>query len=369
MAADGRISLTVTGDMMFYGPMAAQMRAHDDPLWAFGPLGDALRQTDLLFGNFETPITVAQQAHKGAPDCYFSPPGIGAALKAYGYSVVNLAHNHIYDFGAEGVEATINELRSADLPFFGMGCTPEEAAQPAIVTTPNGQRVGFLGYTTAQNALDHSHTYVACPPDVDRIRADVAALRGSVDAIVVSCHTGTQFCPYPSPETRAIARAAIEAGAAVFLGHHPHVPQGTERIGDGLALYSLGDFVAPVQNEQTRRAYFGRIELAHAAVRHLELVPCYLTDDCRTTLAEGELRDEIHAHLMELTRQIAAGESDDLHFAYARKRFFSQYVTSWLEELRQGGPLVLLKKFTRLRPYHYQLMAKTLLAPFRRRRR
>ena len=353
--------LTAVGDLMFYGPMAERMRAAADPLWGFRPLGRALLEGDLLFGNFETPISARAENEPDAPAAYFAPPGVGAALAEYGFDVVNLAHNHIYDFGAEGVECTLAELDEAGLPHVGIGRTTEEASAPAIVRAANGTTLGFLGYTTANTALDRRHDYVACFPDEEQVAADVAELAGKVDFAAVSCHCGSQYNPYPAPETRRLARAAIEAGASVFLGHHPHVPQGVERIGKGLAVYSLGDFVAPVHTEQTRRTFFIRIRLAGAAVEDYEVIPCFITDDCQTILAEGKLGEDIAAHIRELSSAISAGTSDDLHFETARKRFFSQYVRSWIEELRFGGPKVLWRKVRNLRGYHLQLIGRILV--------
>ncbi len=360
MTASNSFRLTATGDLMFYGPMAERMQAADDLLWAFRPLKDAITNTDLLFGNFETPITKARVAAPGAPDRYFSPPGMAHALRDYGYDIVNLAHNHIYDFGPEGVEATINELNEAKLPYIGIARDADQAAQPVIVTARTGARVGFLGYTTAHNVLRSSNEYVACFPDPQRVAEDVRKLREQVPTVVVSCHTGSQYNPYPAPDTRALARTAIEAGAALFLGHHPHVPQGCEQIDRGFAVYSLGDFIAPVHNEQTRRTFFVRLTIADDAVLDHELVPCYITDECQTTLPTGNLHDEIANHLAELSQAVTDGRSDDLHFDTARSRFFSQYVKSWIQELREAGPMFFVRKIANLRPYHFTLILRTL---------
>ena len=345
---------------MFYGPMAAKMVAENDPLWGFRPLGDSLRQGDLLFGNLETPISALRQHEPDARDCYWTPPMVGKALKDYGFDIINLANNHIYDFGIEGVECTLSELKEAELPYCGIGHTTDEAASPAIVHSRNGQKVGFLGYTTANNALDHHHKYVACFPKLSRVEEQVRDLKNRVDIVVVSCHTGAQYNPYPAPETRNLARAAINAGASLFLGHHPHVPQGIERIGNGRAFYSLGDFVAPVHTDETRRTYFTRIRLDGACVVDYEIIPCWITDECQTTLVEGEMRAQIHHNIVTLSSAISEGHSDDLHFQIAQSRFVSQYMRSWLDELKFGGPMFIWRKIRTLRRYHIQLMVRTL---------
>ena len=200
----------------------------------------------------------------------------------------------------------------------------------------------------------------------------VKDLKGQVDVVVVSCHTGSHCNPYPAPETRELATLVIESGASVFLGHHPHVPQGWERIGDGLAVYSLGDFVAPVHSEQTRRTFFVRIRLCGSRVVGHDVVACYITDECQTVPAQDDVAREIEDHINELSTAIAEGRSEDLHFSTARSRFFSQYVRSWIQEWHIGGPRILIRKIRNLRWYHMQLIGRILLgrlASLGRRRR
>jgi poly-gamma-glutamate synthesis protein (capsule biosynthesis protein) len=356
--------ITAVGDLMFYGDLREAMFSAGDPLWGFRSLDKSLLTGDILFGNLETPVSEKHRNEPQALDRYWAPPGIGLALKKFGFDVVNLANNHIYDFGFEGVECTVRELKEAGLPYFGIGATSDAASLATIIEARNGQKFGFLGYTTAHNVLNTAHKYVACFPDLVRVRQQVKELAQQVDAAVVSCHTGAQYNPYPAPETRELARASIEAGASLFLGHHPHVPQGIERIGDGLAVYSLGDFVAPVHGEQSRRTFFARIKLDGSRVKDCEVVPCWITYECQTTVAMCEMAYEITNHIEKLSEAISAGLSDDLHFRTARSRFFSQYVSSWREELRFGGVNLIWRKIRNLRAYHFQLLARLVLGRF-----
>jgi poly-gamma-glutamate synthesis protein (capsule biosynthesis protein) len=61
--------------------------------------------------------------------------------------------------------------------------------------------------------------------------------------VIASIHTGIELCGLPEPYFRVLARRLIDAGAALVVGHHPHVPQGVERYGRGLIAYSLGNFL------------------------------------------------------------------------------------------------------------------------------
>src|SRR5690606_25077949 len=75
------------------------------------------------------------------------------------------------------------------------------------------------------------------------IAADVRLAAISSDYVIVVLHAGTEYSREPTALQHELARAAIDAGAAVVIGHHPHALQPWERYGGGLILYSLGNFV------------------------------------------------------------------------------------------------------------------------------
>jgi poly-gamma-glutamate synthesis protein (capsule biosynthesis protein) len=363
------VTLTAVGDLMFYGTIREAAIAAGDLRRSLRPVEVALRRGDVLFGNLELPVSIAQRAQPGCSRERCSPPGIGRALRDAGFDVVNVANNHIYDFGAEGVESTLRDLADGGPAAVGMGRSAAEARRPVVVQASSGARIGFLAYATAHMAVDAAHEYVACFPHVPTVVVDVTALRRSVDAVVVSCHTGAQYNPYPAPETRQLARAAIGAGAAVFLGHHPHVPQGWERIGEGVAFYSLGNFVAPSRRPETRRTFFARVVLDGARVCFHEVVPCYIEDDGRTVVAEGLRARDIGDEVDRLSDEIADGHSDDRHYMVARSRAWSQYAATWWREFRRGGPRAILRKIRHFRLYHATLVSRMILGGSRGRRK
>ena len=82
----------------------------------------------------------------------------------------------MYDFGGEGVTATLEELEEAQVLALGIGRTFAEARRPRIVTTASGIRVGFLGYTTCFNVIDESLAGTAALPDQGRIKEDISRL-------------------------------------------------------------------------------------------------------------------------------------------------------------------------------------------------
>ncbi len=258
------------------------------PLWPFEGILDVLRGGDIAFVNVESPLTAGgEPANK---DFVFRGPLAGAqGLRDAGVDVVSLANNHVFDYGATGLSDTLAALRQANVSSTGAG-ENEAAARTAAVLERNRLRIAFLAYV---NALPDSGSgfvvedtkATAGRPGVawlspDAVTADVKAAKLTSDVVVVSMHTGTEYQEAPTELQVASAHAAIDAGASLVLGSHPHVLQGIERYRGGLIVYSLGNLVFDF--DYIDRMYAGlpskmsgmlRVELSKTGVVGCEFVP------------------------------------------------------------------------------------------------
>jgi poly-gamma-glutamate capsule biosynthesis protein CapA/YwtB (metallophosphatase superfamily) len=130
----------------------------------------------------------------------------------------------------------------------GGGQNAAAAHAPKIVVR-NGLRIGLLGYalyfaprTKSQWVAGPGQPGIAAAtPEI--VSAEVAALKRQVNVVVVTFHGGRTNGTGPTRQVRALTRAAVAAGAALVIGHHPHVLQGYSRVGSSLVAYSLGNFV------------------------------------------------------------------------------------------------------------------------------
>lgn len=159
-------------------------------------------------------------------------------LKNNGIDVVSLANNHTGDFGSAGYRDTMRALNAAGVYY----CGPNVPTSRSIYTTENGVRVGFLGY-------------VSKGASASRIRAQVKALKKKCDMVVVSYHwTDVKQFDYrmPNSKQRTLARAAINAGAKLVLGHHVHRVSGVEKYKDGYIAYDLANFMTNAIATQNR---------------------------------------------------------------------------------------------------------------------
>jgi poly-gamma-glutamate synthesis protein (capsule biosynthesis protein) len=206
-------------------------------------------------------------------------PEMIEGLRLAGVDVVSTANNHARDCGGYGVEFTINWLARNGILVAGTGRS-EEAVRKGAVLERNGVRFGVLAYTYDQSNGNHPtiDSRVAML-DIERMREDIDRLRRRANVVVVSMHAGDEYDPNPNAQQVQFARAAVDAGAQLVIGHHPHVIQPVEQYGRGVIFYSLGNLVFDqFQRRETQQgllveATFRGTELERVALRQVEITP------------------------------------------------------------------------------------------------
>jgi gamma-polyglutamate biosynthesis protein CapA len=212
----------------------------DDYDYPFRNAMPILARGDTCFGNLESTLmkgaTVGAKCMKLRAD-----PRFADALHRANFHVVSIANNHIFDYGMNGVYETLNHLKKAGIDAAGIPECLQTGVQCAIYKC-KGTSFGFLAYADQlfYNPRDKRH-----PPlmNTERLKDDITRLRTAADVIIVSMHTGFEYSDYVTAHQRIFAREAIDSGATVVLGHHPHTPQSIERYGNGFIFYSLGNFI------------------------------------------------------------------------------------------------------------------------------
>jgi poly-gamma-glutamate synthesis protein (capsule biosynthesis protein) len=269
--------LVLGGDVMLSRHVARVARERRDPAFPLRDLAPVLQAADIAFVNLESPFSDrGAVVERGM--IFKAEPEMIAALELAGVDVVSTANNHARDQGSHGVEFTLDWLQRHQIAVVGTGSSAE-AAHAGVVIERNGIKFGFLGYTYDQSNGNHTDTddRVAVM-DVARMRQDVAQLAARTDAIIVSMHAGVEYSPKSNAQQVAFARAAIDAGASVVVGHHPHVTQPWERYGQGVIFYSLGNLVFDqFQRVETQRGALADIvfegpRLAQASLLPVEIV-------------------------------------------------------------------------------------------------
>ena len=261
------------GDIMlsrFVGKLARDRRDPASPLRDIAPL---FRDADIAFANLEAPFSDrGKKIEQGM--IFKAEPEMISALELAGIDVVSTANNHARDCGGYGVEFTLGWLGRHGIAAVGTGLSPD-AAHSGVVLERNGVKFGFLAYTYDQaNGIHADIDDRVAALDVARMRGDVAAILERADIALVSMHAGTEYAPKPNRQQADFARAAIDAGARVVVGHHPHVVQPWERFKNGVIFYSLGNLVFDqFQRPETQHGLIAEIVFAGRNIIRAEALP------------------------------------------------------------------------------------------------
>jgi poly-gamma-glutamate synthesis protein (capsule biosynthesis protein) len=201
------------------------------------------------------------------------PEMIQALLQA-GINIVSTANNHARDCGRYGVEYTLDWLEQHGIAAVGTAPT-SEAARRGTVIGRNGVRFGFLAYTYDQSNGNHADLDERIAMmDTAQVTEDVKGLLERADAVVVSMHAGNEYQRKPNAQQQKFARAAIDAGASVVVGHHPHVTQPMESYGGGVIFYSLGNLVFDqFQQKDTQRGWIADVRFVGKRLAEYNVIP------------------------------------------------------------------------------------------------
>ena len=245
------------GDVMLSRHVGRLARAARDPALPLRDLASVFHSADIAFVNLEAPFS-DRGALMEHGMIFKAEPEMIAALESAGVTIVSTANNHARDCGGYGVEFTLSWLKDHGIAAVGSASTAE-AAHAGTVIERHGLRFGFLAYTFDQSNGNHKDVDDRIATmDIPTMQADVARLlENHADVAIVSMHAGTEYRPSPNSQQIEFAHAALDAGARVVVGHHPHVTQPWERSGTGVIFYSLGNLVFD---------QFQRVETQHGAL-------------------------------------------------------------------------------------------------------
>jgi len=272
------VTLVAVGDVMLARGVAEQVQRHGWK-YPFAHVAGPLRAADLVFGNLECGI-----GERGRPvpkRISLSAPEQGArALRRAGFTVFSVANNHTFDRGRLGLVHTLHVLDREHLAYAGAGETPAAAHRPTIIRR-HGLRIAFLAYTawTPESYLSVSGEPALALADPDDLTRDTQAAKKVADLVVVSFHWGVEQARAPSAQQRLLARTAIDAGADLVLGHHPHVRQPVEWYKGRPIFFSLGNFVFDQRGTQASSGWLAVLRLSKKGVRierlgQIEITAC-----------------------------------------------------------------------------------------------
>ena len=210
----------------------------------FLKIADYLSGADLTVGNLEGPVS-DKGYNVGSIYSFRDNPKAIDGLKSAGFDLVSLANNHMFDYTRAALEDTFSLLEDAGIGYTGAGFSKEKALEPKVFTLSDGTKIAFLAFSNlgSKNWEAQTSTAGLAWLDQESLDSSIAKARIEADIVVVMFHWGEEYQTLSNDEQKRFARLAIDAGADLVVGHHPHVAQEVEQYKGKYIAYSLGNFV------------------------------------------------------------------------------------------------------------------------------
>ena len=247
------VTISFVGDLMCHSPQMDFARVSKDSFDfkpAFREVKKNLSVSDLTIGNLETTIAGKENHYSGYP-FFNSPAEYLDALKDAGFDLLLTANNHCLDRGKIGILSTVDKIRSAGMNSIGTYKSQRDRDSIRIFEI-NGIKLAVLAYTYGLNGnyLSKNEKFLVNVIDTNLIKLDIqSARKKNADVVLVYFHFGEEYQRKPNSFQREVTKFAINCGADLIIGSHPHVIQPLEyftsdknKIGEGIVAYSLGNF-------------------------------------------------------------------------------------------------------------------------------
>jgi hypothetical protein len=245
------LRLAAVGDINL-GDQPGDAIAANGPSYPWQGAGKALRHADITFGNLECAVSTRGEPFPKQYNFRATPAAFGVLRRNSGLDVLNLANNHVGDYGPDATIDTVRGVERLGMKAVGAGPDLERALAPQVVQRL-GLKVAFVGFSEIAPiefaaAPGHPGTAWARP---DQIAQAVQVARRKADVVVATFHWGIERQTLETARQRELADVAVRAGAQVVIGAHPHTLQPVRRQGGAIVAYSLGNFVFGAQSPET----------------------------------------------------------------------------------------------------------------------
>ena len=282
-------SLTTVGDIIIGRTVYKKVKHADDPNLPFAPFAKQLASSDLTLANLENAFAT-QPTYPEKGMTFIAPPAFAKGFTSAGIDAVNVANNHSYNAGEKGFKETLSTLDGLRIGYFGGGLTAEAARKP-LIKEVKGVKVALLGYSSiagsesagekkaGQNVLQMAPWGKLQEGEMARMSEDITQARTQADIVLVYYHWGQEYTHVANNDQRTVAHRAIDAGADMIIGTHPHWVQGLEWYKGKLIAYSLGNFVFDQEwSTETKQGFFINFTFRGTQPVAAKLVPYQIED-------------------------------------------------------------------------------------------
>lgn len=286
LSAQNFRTMIATGDVIPARSVNYQVLAHHDFKWPYLKTTDKLKNADIIFANLESPlIDKCPTTQAGMVFCG-DKRNIDGLVFA-GVNIASLANNHAGNHGSQGVEQTIKLLHENGILATGVN--------GPVYKNVKGIKFAFLGYndvTKTQPGISNV--------DEEKIKNEIAEAKKQADIVIVTFHWGTEYQALPDQRQRYLGHLAIDAGADLIIGNHPHWIQPVEIYKGKLIIYAHGNFIFDqMWSQKTREGVVGKYIFFDKQLIDVEFLPVQIEDYGQPFFLEGIKKESILTQMKE----------------------------------------------------------------------
>lgn len=272
-AKNEEIALLFGGDVMLGRYVNVLSLEKKDYTWLFKDIKIETSKADVFQVNLESPIIKnCPQTSTGFKFCADSS-SVGGLVFAQ-ISAVNLANNHSLNYGKIGFDETQQIIKSAGIGVF--------AGEEIYYKTVKNTKLAFIGFNDV--GVGGKNIFGA---DTDSIAKLVSSALLKADVVIVNFHFGGEYTDTVTQRQKLLAHTAIDSGATLVIGAHPHWVQMYEKYKDGIIFYSLGNLVFDqMWSERTREGVLAKVIIQNKKIKSFELINTKIYDYGRVVLAD-----------------------------------------------------------------------------------
>lgn len=291
-AGSENFTLIATGDIIPARSVNAQMTKLNNFKYPFEKTLNILKSGDALFINLEAPLIENCPVRiDGMVFC--GSPRFIEGLNYAGVKVANIANNHFGNYGADGINKTVELLNKNGIQVDGNGQTP--------IITHNGRKYGFIGYSSVAETAE----WLANADDPEKIKLEIAELKKIVDFVVVAFHWGNEYTSDPTDRQTMLAHTAVDAGADLVIGNHPHWVQAVETYKGKYIFYALGNFVFDqMWSNETKEGVIAKIQIGNNGVSDIKLFPTVIENYVQPRFANKAEAENILGRMKEASYKL-----------------------------------------------------------------
>ncbi|MCF7906655.1 CapA family protein [Patescibacteria group bacterium] len=286
-------SFLTVGDIMLSRMVDYKMKENSDLLYDY-PYSDIkdLIDADINFANLETPLIDGDPVPSGTMT-FRADLENASSLKKAGFNLLSLANNHTGNKGETGFLKTFETLENENINFIGAGINIEESYAGKIIDV-SGLKIGFLAY------VDDMFTHISQKPGIDSpgsssmqdsdLEKDIENIKNKgAEYVIISMHSGHEYHATPNWYQEAFTKEAIDFGADLIIGHHPHVIQTVEKYNDKYIFYSLGNFIFDqMWSEETKQGLIVKFYFNEFDIEKIRLIPVMIENYAKPRVADYE---------------------------------------------------------------------------------